>query len=64
MEKIGKKTLQRVIEGHNKYSKHNWNFDGPHYVTYKKTESGLQYIGYTGHQFRRNDGINYTKMEQ
>ena len=64
MELKVKKTLQRVIKGHNKYSKYNWNFDGPHYVTYLKDKKGLQYIGYTGHQFRRNDGVIYTKMER
>ncbi len=64
MELRAKKTLKRVIEGHNKYSKHKWNFDGPHYVTYKKSDGGLQYIGYTGKEFKRNDELYYTKMEQ
>ena len=64
MELRGKRTLQRVIKGHNKYSKHKWNFDGPHYVTYKKSDGGLQYIGYTGNEFKRNDQLYYTGMEQ
>jgi len=64
MELRVEKTLKRVIEGHNKYSKHKWNFDGPHYVTYKKSDGGLQYIGYTGKEFKRNDELYYTKMEQ
>ena len=45
-------------------SKHKWNFDGPHYVTYKKSDGGLQYIGYTGNEFKRNDELYYTRMEQ
>lgn len=64
MELRGKRTLQRVIQGHNKYSKHKWNFDGPHYVTYQKSQGGLQYIGYTGNQFKRNDELYYTGMEE
>ena len=60
----GCRTDATIIEGHNKYSKHKWNFDGPHYVTYKKSDGGLQYIGYTGKEFKRNDELYYTKMEQ
>ena len=63
MELRAKKTLQRVIKGHNKYSKHIWSFDGPHYVTYIKSKGGLQYIGYTGKEFKRNDGLYYTELE-
>ena len=55
MELRVEKTLKRVIEGHNKYSKHLWHFDGPYYVTYNKSKGGLQYIGYTGNKFERND---------
>src|SRR6056300_1432936 len=64
MELKVKRTLERVIKGHNKYSKHLWKFDGPHYVTYKKSVDGLQYLGYTGREFRRNDGLYYTRMEK
>jgi len=53
MELRVEKTLKRVIKGHNKYSKHLWHFDGPHYVTYEKSQGGLQYIGYTGNKFER-----------
>ena len=49
------KTLKKVIKGHNKYSKHKWKFDGPYYVTYNKSKGGLQYIGYTGNKFERNE---------
>ena len=63
IEKRAKKTLERVIRGHNLYSKYKWSVDGPHYVTYQKSNSGLQYIGYTGTEFRRNDGLYYTDME-
>ena len=56
MELRVEKTLKRVIKGHNKYSKHLWKFDGPYYVTYTKSKGGLQYIGYTGNKFERNDG--------
>lgn len=64
MELRVEKTLKRVIEGHNKYSKHLWHFDGPHYVTYDKSKGGLQYIGYTGNKFERNDKIYYTRLEK
>ena len=64
MEIKGKRTLQRVVKGHNKYSKYKWNFDGPHYVTYNKSIGGLQYIGYTGNKFERNDEIYYTGLEE
>ena len=64
MELQVQRTLKRVIKGHNKYSKHIWKFDGPHYVTYKKSTGGLQYLGYTGREFRRNDGLYYTELER
>jgi len=63
MDMRAKRTLQKVIKGHNQYSKYQWNFDGPHYVTYPKTPGGLQYIGYTGTEFRRNDGLYYSELE-
>ena len=64
MEMRVEKTLKRVIKGHNKYSKHLWHFDGPYYVTYTKSKGGLQYIGYTGNKFKRNDEIYYTGLEE
>ena len=64
MEMRVKKTLKRVIKGHNKYSKNLWQFDGPYYLTYTKSKSGLQYIGYTGNKFERNDEIYYTGLEE
>lgn len=64
IELRAKRTLERVIEGHNKYSKYTWKLDGPHYVTYKKSTGGLQYIGYTGRKFRRKDGLYYTGLEK
>jgi hypothetical protein len=63
MELRAKRTLQRVCEGHNKYSKHDWYFIGPEYVTYKKSIGGLQYLVYTGREFRRNDGLYYSRLE-
>ena len=63
MELKVRKTLKKVITGHNKYSKHLWKFDGPHYVTYNKSQGGLQYIGYTGKEFKRDDGLYYTGLE-
>lgn len=62
MEMRAKRTLARVIKGHNRYSKYKWTFDGPHYVTYQKSKGGLQYIGYTGTEFKRNDGIYYSEL--
>lgn len=64
MELGAKRTLQKVTKGHNKYSKHIWTFTGPEYVTYNKSEGGLQYIAYTGGEFKRNDELSYARMEQ
>jgi len=64
MEERGKRVLERLTKGHNKYSKYKWYFEGPHYVTYKKTQNGLQYISYTGKKFERNDELHYTRLEQ
>lgn len=63
MEMRAERTLKRIIKGHNQYSKYNWIFDGPHYVTYSKSKGGLQYLGYTGTEFKRNDGLYYTELE-
>jgi len=63
MELKAKRTLQRVCEGHNKYSKYNWKFSGHEYVTYKKSVNGLQYLVYTGQELRRNDGLYYSRLE-
>ncbi len=63
MELKVRKTLKKVITGHNKYSKHLWKFGGPYYVTYNKSQGGLQYIGYTGKEFKRDDGLYYTGLE-
>lgn len=64
MELKVKRTLERVIKGHNIYSKYHWEVDGPQYVTYTKSIGGLQYIGYTGQKFRRIDGLYYTGLEK
>jgi len=64
IEKRAQKTLEKIIRGHNIYSKYNWKIDGPHYVTYEKSKGGLQYLGYTGTEFKRNDGLYYTNVEQ
>ena len=64
MEQRGKRVLEKLTRGHNKYSKYKWYFEGPHYVTYKKSQGGLQYISYTGNKFKRNDELYYTGMEQ
>ena len=33
-------------------------------VHHIKSDGGLQYIGYTGNEFKRNDELYYTRMEQ
>lgn len=62
LNKKASRVMTRVIEGHNNYSKYQWNIDGPLYVTDKPSESGHQMIGYTGSQFRRKDGIYHTDL--
>jgi len=49
------RVLKRIINGHNNYSKHQWDIDGPYYVTRDLSQNGLQMIGYTGERFRRID---------
>ena len=63
MEQRGKRVLEKLTRGHNKYYKYKWYFEGPHYVTCKKSQGGLQYISYTGNKFKRNDELYYTELE-